>query len=73
MNDIESHVVSFENLNTFKEEPEEENFLTLDTMKEFCRNLGNAPTTSLANEEEDDEIMRENVEKNDEKSIDIER
>lgn len=73
MNDIESHVVSFENLNTFKEEPEEENFLTLDTMKEFCRNLGNAPTTSLANEEEDDEIMRKYVEKNDEKSLDIER
>jgi hypothetical protein len=39
--------VSFENLNTIVEkEEEEDNALTLDTMSEFCRNLGNLPTTS---------------------------
>lgn len=59
--------VSFDHLNTVVEDGDENTALTLDTMTEFCRNLGNVPTTSSGSaqlrrseddEEDDDDDAR---------------
>lgn len=48
--------VAFEKLNTIIEYNEaDKNHLTLDTMSEFCRNLGNTTTNPNENESDDDD------------------
>ena len=46
--------IAFEKLNTIVEE-EDRDHLTLDTMSEFCRNLGNVPGKDEGNINEDDD------------------